>query len=47
MDHSCRREAVEINLTEEERALQSWVRAAKTERRKHFRARVIRRWRRG
>jgi transposase len=34
--------AAEIALTQEERAaLQSWVRAGKTERRKHFRARVI------
>jgi|SRR5579862_615336 len=34
--------AAEIALTEEERvALQGWLRAGKTERRKHFRARVI------
>jgi transposase len=34
--------ATEIALTDEERAaLQSWTRAGKTERRKHFRARVI------
>ena len=34
--------AAEITLTEEERAtLQGWVRASETERRKHFRARVV------
>ena len=34
--------AAEITLTEDERStLQSWMRAGKTERRKHFRARVI------